>query len=179
MYIGKNSHAYNWIYMTPRGIEPRMAVADYDGDGTEELAVILYMGSGTGVSVEELHIVGMQDFSDHVFKDYVPQLMKAVQMKSEMKAGELAYKITTGGKTYSAKVNGYKADEFGKPRNTPLFGNIVGFSAEGGKLKAEFGLGVGFENFVEPQYYGAVNADVEYRAGQFVLTNFGYKEYPF
>jgi hypothetical protein len=47
--IGKHEQALRWAYMTPRGIPPALHLADFDADGAEELAVTLYIGSGTGV----------------------------------------------------------------------------------------------------------------------------------
>lgn len=48
---------FDWVFMTPRTIPPRMACFDADGDFEDELVVICYVGSGTGVSIEELHIL--------------------------------------------------------------------------------------------------------------------------
>ena len=48
---------FRWSYRTPRCISPQLWRTDADGDGEDELAVNCYAGSGTGVSVWELHIV--------------------------------------------------------------------------------------------------------------------------
>lgn len=48
---------FNWHGMTPRNILPQMIYYDLDGDGKNELAVTLYHGSGTGVSLMDLHIL--------------------------------------------------------------------------------------------------------------------------
>jgi hypothetical protein len=32
-------------------------LSDFDADGKDELSIILYRGSGTGISIEELHVV--------------------------------------------------------------------------------------------------------------------------
>ena len=41
-------------WLTPRGIMPNVEYLDADGDGEDELVVAYYVGSGTGVSIEEL-----------------------------------------------------------------------------------------------------------------------------
>lgn len=43
-------------WMTPRAVMPNAEYIDADGDGEDELVVAYYVGSGTGVSVEELVI---------------------------------------------------------------------------------------------------------------------------
>lgn len=44
----------------PQNIQAEMALGDYDGDGSDELAVAVCTGVGTGVSVHELHIFELQ-----------------------------------------------------------------------------------------------------------------------
>ena len=43
-------------WMTPRAIMPTAEYIDADGDGEDELVVAYYVGSGTGISIEELVI---------------------------------------------------------------------------------------------------------------------------
>ena len=53
-------------------VEPRLQCWDADGDGQEEVVLINLLGSGTGVSIEELHIVEKnQDgtLTDHCFPE--------------------------------------------------------------------------------------------------------------
>ena len=47
---------------------PRLRQVDADGDGAEELAVVCCYGSGTGVSIEQLHIVEKNE--DGTLTDY-------------------------------------------------------------------------------------------------------------
>ncbi|MCI3918889.1 hypothetical protein MO973_01415 [Paenibacillus sp. TRM 82003] len=78
--IGERKQQMDWIYTTPRLIMPRLQADDYDRDGEDELAVALHIGSGTGVAVDELHIVELpaeiapddQPFVDRVF---LPELI--------------------------------------------------------------------------------------------------------
>lgn len=48
---------FPWSYRTPRAILPQCWQIDVDGDGIEDAVVVCYCGSGTEVSVEQLHIV--------------------------------------------------------------------------------------------------------------------------
>lgn len=53
---GEHVQTFEQTSLTPRFILPQVGWRDWDGDGKNELAVVYYAGSGTGVSVEELHI---------------------------------------------------------------------------------------------------------------------------
>ena len=55
-------------WLTPRTVMPCVEWIDLDGDGEDELAVDYYIGSGTGVSVEELVVYKTGD--DGHFVEY-------------------------------------------------------------------------------------------------------------
>jgi len=54
---GRITRFDDWRWLQPRFIFPQLMYYDFDGDGERELAVILPAGSGTGVSLFNLHIV--------------------------------------------------------------------------------------------------------------------------
>ena len=54
---GDSLAEFDWDFLTPRRFPPRMAVMDLDGDGKDELIVLTYVGSGTGVSIYDLHVL--------------------------------------------------------------------------------------------------------------------------
>ncbi|NLD48419.1 MAG: hypothetical protein GX660_14720 [Clostridiaceae bacterium] len=180
LHVRDKEHYYEWLYMTPRGILPRMQVADYDGDGKEELSVILYIGSGTGVSVEELHIIEISEeteiLKDHMFSNYTEQLQKAIGFKTYNKDGEKMAEIMTPNGTYTVSLEDYNEESFGKIAENLFFGSIVRFGNDNGKLTAGFGAGVCYEKHVVPYNIGEVIADVEYKDGVFELKNYKFSE---
>lgn len=184
--VGEMEQYFPWICLTPRFILPRMNLFDYDEDGKDELSVILYVGSGTGVSVEELHILEIAEsgqtqetkdeentvyFKDLVFGDYAEQLKKSVAFKVYEKAGEQRGEITLGSKTYDVSLKDYQSDDYGKIQNELLFGNIVRFSSDSDRLAVELAAGLHCEKAFEPQYIGVINADVIYGQEKFELKN--------
>ncbi len=54
---GDTLEEFSWVYATPRSIPPQLWLRDMDADGEDELVVSCYVVSGTGVSVEQLHVV--------------------------------------------------------------------------------------------------------------------------
>lgn len=177
--VGDLVQQYDWIYNTPRGIEPRLAVKDYDGDGHNELAIILYVGSGTGISLEQLHMIEMEEdpkLQDHPFteNDYLSQVNPAISFKPIKEAEDLTAEVTVGSKkTKVIMKNYYDHDDFGAVRDQLGIRDVVGFSFDDNNdIKARFGVGLLFEKVVSPQYIGALSAAVSYHDGQFTLSNF-------
>ena len=84
---GNSLAEFDWDFLTPRRFLPRMAVMDLDGDGKDELIVLTYVGSGTGVSIYDLHV--LEKNPDGTLTDYampgslwqerLPPLLRFVQ----------------------------------------------------------------------------------------------------
>lgn len=55
------ANIYEQAWLTPRNVLPQIMYSDIDSDGEKELAVSYYVGSGTGISVEELVIYEMRE----------------------------------------------------------------------------------------------------------------------
>ena len=84
---GDSLAEFDWYFATPRMFPPRMAAMDLDGDGEHELAVLTYTGSGTGVSVYDLHVLEknpdgtLTDYAmpGSLWQEQVPPLLRFVQ----------------------------------------------------------------------------------------------------
>ena len=80
---------FDWPYLTPRRIPPRLACLDIDGDKEDELAVSCYTGSGTSVSIWTLHIIeknpdgALTDYAlpDALWQEQVPTLLGAAEVE--------------------------------------------------------------------------------------------------
>ena len=60
---------FDWNFGGPLIVEPRLWCWDADDDGQDEVVLVNHVGSGTGVSIEELHIVEKNE--DGTLADYV------------------------------------------------------------------------------------------------------------
>lgn len=187
--VGDNGVYYKWeSYLTPQFVLPSMYVNDYDNDGKDELAVILYLGSGTGVSLEKLHIVEISEYgyqpdeasnsSTECFKDYfyspdtyLLELKKSIKLNILNDKDKLIAKVTINDKVYNASTEELQLPGMGKIYDRAVFGNIVRFSCDGGRLSAGFALGVSGECPGPPCEIGNIRADVNYKAGKFSLSN--------
>ncbi len=193
LYYNNTGHFYDWNYMTPRFVLPRMELADFDRDGREELAVILYAGSGTGYSVEELHIVGVSEnkvlsddpkdknyllpnkeyFKDYIFTNYEEQLKKQIKLNTHKKGSSLMADVTVGKKVNSFELANTEDDI---DNNNIVFGNIVGFEIKDKKILARFALGAIRKSYASPDFIGEINSEVDFDSGVFTLKNLSFQK---
>ncbi|QHT58938.1 hypothetical protein GXP70_02495 [Paenibacillus lycopersici] len=189
LQIGELRQQMDWTYKTPRNVMPVLQAQDYDGDGQEELAAVLDLGSGTGISLYELHVVEYrgvdmpagQQVLDHRFvpEDYLNQLEKAIQFKKTSRNGELFGQLTLDGQPHEVSLKAYQAD-FGADhiQDRLGYGNVVMFTADRQGLQLIAAVGVAVEGVLEPQYIGEIKANVTYAAGgEFLLDQFGFTAY--
>lgn len=89
-------------WLTPRNIEPRFKYGDFDSNGTDELAAIYYVGSGTGVSVEELVFYKLSDghFKSYVF-DPVSYLENVIKTEIDNEANTVTFTHEMNGESVS------------------------------------------------------------------------------
>lgn len=72
---------FDWGFGGPLIVEPRLWCWDVDDDGQDEVVLINHVGSGTGVSIEELHIVEKNE--DGTLTDYaLPEELWRVQLSA-------------------------------------------------------------------------------------------------
>jgi hypothetical protein len=155
----------------------------------------LYIGSGTGFAVEELHIVEIaeeevlsnkdyfvpnpQYFKDHYYqpKAYVDKLVESVTLKSYHKQNELMLDIGINGEITTINLRSLQSikKEIAID-DMACFGDIVVFNFNNGKLTAQFVMGVTSEAFAAPYPIGEVYADVNYSQNRFVLSNLHFKQ---
>lgn len=194
LYYKNSGHFYDWGYLTPRFILPEISLGDFNNDGHKELAVILYVGSGTGYSIDELHIVDLYGnefiskdpnnknfmeinhryFDDNCFdqNDYLSQLDRLIKYKAYYKAGKLMGRMTVNNQTTIINLGNYiPSDARFDLRQKLSYGDIVKFYTEGNILRAKLAIGIMNQTYATPSYFGDIYADVMYRKGKFRLKN--------
>ncbi|RJX38026.1 hypothetical protein D3P09_18285 [Paenibacillus pinisoli] len=179
---GERQQAFDWLYMTPRAIMPNMMLRDWDGDGKNELAIILYIGSGTGVSVSDLRIIEIEEagFKDTYFDpdDYVQQVLNVAGFSAFKENEELKGKLTLGDSAHIVSLKEYDENEIGKVMDKLVIGSISDFSFEADRIVASFGAGIAVEKFATPIYVGNIEADVAYESGTYQLADFRFVPNP-
>ena len=159
---------FDWRYATPRNIAPRMWCFDFDEDGLDELVVDCYYGSGTGVSLSDLHVV--EKNSDGTLTAYTfPQEALAEALGSGLG-------IVTAGETTCAYLGTELVDITAalgdlQPRYTGsglALGETVGFEKTEAGMACRMGAVVDAEK-LHHWYAADITADVFYKDGEFIL----------
>ncbi len=171
------SKAFDWIWTTPRFVLPRMQAFDYDKNGEKELAVSLNIGSGTGIGIDELHIVKAKDndLIDYKFipEDYIKQISdnvsyKVINNNGKMLVNLLANKVNTSIDItdYAKEISAALSDiEF-------TYGNIIEFNPkEDGKIEMKAGLGIATEKHPDPFYLAELQANITFANDKFMLSD--------
>ena len=78
---------FDWNFGGPLTVEPRLWCWDADDDGQDEVVLLNHVGSGTGVSIEELHIVEKNEdgtladyaFPEELWRDQLSALLTLVK----------------------------------------------------------------------------------------------------
>ena len=78
---------FDWNFGGPLTVEPRLWCWDVDDDGQDEVVLVNHVGSGTGVSIEELHIVEKNEdgtladyaFPEELWRDQLSALLTLVK----------------------------------------------------------------------------------------------------
>lgn len=84
---------FDWDWITPHQILPRLYCLDFDGDWDDELVVICHTGSGTGVAYDEMHV--LEKGPDGTLTDYaLPCELFTEELSGTMSAA------TVNGRTY-------------------------------------------------------------------------------
>jgi hypothetical protein len=162
---------FEWAYLTPRFVLPRLKLEDIDEDGVEEIICILYVASGTGLAIEELHILEPDEneiYRDVFFtaEDYNNQLNELITFEYDEEnnklyyiAGEMDYEYDAPEVftefTYSGSIG---------------FGMIKLFEFEDG-ITLEDHMVYGFDEITSGAYVNSIRGKVIYSDESFTITD--------
>ncbi len=171
--IGERAWIYDLQWATPRCYLPQLHSGDFDGDGTEELALLTYVGSGTGVSVWTFGIVELDG--------EIPALRTVVSPSYEDALTPcFSCNYDAASKKASLVFNHEKPEMVDFSRFTPSLpaeaqltaavGNIVEYSVEDGVITVCLGVNL-YGGGVPPTvlYPADVEAQVVYNGESFSL----------
>lgn len=164
---GDSLAEFDWTFCPGPGlVRPWMTCFDIDGDWEDELAVVCQTGSGTGVSICELHIV--EKDPDGTLTAYTfPESLWSAQVPT------LFDTALVNGRTFA--ILGHELVEFdgeGLDLETASSGAIADFSPDGESLSFRGAFCLSPENSAAPCYVAETSARVRYQDGIFTLDNF-------
>ena len=159
---------FEWLYLTPRFILPRLWMEDFDDDGVEEILCVLYASSGTGVSIDELHILEPDEesiYRDIIFssEDYVKQLEDAIQIEYSAKKNRFYYNIS--GVEYEAAA---PFEVLNYTYKSTSYGNMLFFDYDD-QIILNIAPEYSFTEMATPLYINSIIAKVNYHNESFTL----------
>ena len=176
--VNEEKYFFAWSngYLTPRWVLPQLFLFDYNGDGKDELAVILYVGSGTGIAVTELHIVdiynGMQDVKityetiEELLYHRLSAIYDPVTQIVTVRLDNQAIEVDT------SQVDKETRSDF---RLLDL-SSIIYFSEEKGCLKVHIAIGLSGFDWATPFDYVDFYADISLNERGYILLSNCYIE---
>lgn len=174
LLFDNNSRYFDWLCMSPRLLEPKMKVFDYDGDGGKEVAVVLNNGSGTYVDIDELHIVEAGSLEDYVYS--------GEELKSDIEAvlshsfyereGTVYLDINASGSLATICLSDLYPDETNiNAFNFIIYTDYTKYQLQDdGSIQLSMDLCVNTDSVVLPATVAKIKAGVAYAEGKFSLT---------
>lgn len=151
------SRSFPWTNPSDISDPPQLFGADLDGDGHNEAIILLNAGSGTGVYLEEPHVIRADDFTEIFVEDpldFIKRELRSTVTVNEN--GGVVITVEAGGQTVTAKRSAEDYGNGGRDLGKALsFGNIVDYEVNGGQLAVKVPGLAGVADFVG-------EAEVEY-----------------
>ncbi|MCL2400588.1 MAG: hypothetical protein FWC91_12695 [Defluviitaleaceae bacterium] len=163
-YKGEHVYLDNWSSAFPRLILPQLFYYDLNKDGINELIAIIAIGSGTGVSIYDLHVLNIDNANDdgYEFTQFsligteINQWMD-IPMYIEVSENSEAHDFILGSKRFT--IDNFDSRDIGY-QNDVFFGDIVTFEFEDKQLKVIVGVSILCEISNTPIFFGVVEAFV-------------------
>ena len=171
---GDSLAEFDWRDGLPRMVRPQLYCFDADRDQQEELVIISHAGGGTGISIEELHVI--EKGPDGTLTDYqFPRSLWQEQMSEPMSAAALE------GQTFAIlgeELVWFDTGDADMDLETACTGSIANFSAEDwGDIQFHGAFCLSPVGNPVPWYVAETSAGIEYQDGVFTLCNFHLHSY--
>lgn len=139
---------FNWSFSTLEESKPQVFYTDVTGDGNEEAIIIVNKGKGTGLSIDELHVLNSKDLSEIKVQNYEEILAEHVETNVNQNGEILEIKVNVQGKVTKFDYNFNAGSNFNQ--DELAFGGVVLYTLEDQKIKLNIPGSVG----VSPTYVG-------------------------
>lgn len=128
------SKTFPWTSMSKYYPEdPSVNIADVDADGKEEVIVILLKATGTGICLEEIHVLNKEDLTEIMIEDPLDAIEKKVNSKITKSNGKVNVVIEWDDKKIEKS---YKESEAGVWNEYVFWGGIMKYQLHNNKIYA-------------------------------------------
>lgn len=135
--------------------EPQVLYADVTGDGNKEAVIMMNIGKGTGLSINEIHVLNSKDLSEIKVQNYEEIVAERIETHVTNHGGKLAIQVKAQGKetkfSYDSGLQDLNQDKL-------YFGGIVYYQLEKQKITSMLAASVG----ISPEYVCDIHITYKY-----------------
>lgn len=166
--VNGNRHYFNWESITNPTFAPQILFNDINQDGKKELIIILTTGTGTGVHVEDIHVVDPVSFVEIEVETPAEIVRQHIDTKIVSEGDKMAIHIKIGDKeTTVYKVKEYAAAWF----DNVSFSNSFYYQVLDNQLVAKMAAQVSPAGFVGEIEAAHIFENGKYRAKTITYNN--------
>ena len=170
---------FDWLNPGPPWVSPQLKYDDFDGDGMNELAVILHVGGGSNILISDLHIVKETQITDDT-RGYPPRYTDFAFLGDDVIVTEpLAADLAEDRQTFTFDFHGEQLavdchDDLGPFVDVRYDYCHVGFEFKDDRIVLSVAVGAQYENVPYPMDFGYVNATVVFDGEGFALEDYSF-----
>ncbi|MEC0172240.1 stalk domain-containing protein [Paenibacillus graminis] len=145
--VNGKKHSFQWEAPRQVSYPPELYYADVDGDGKPEATVIFNLGTGTGMSLEEVHVVKPEAWQELAVPAAEKAAAAVVSSRITLDNGDVVVRLELAGAAPSKvtlRLPGRAGDggleHFGTQAG---IGAVTHYKVVNGKLKAETNVSIG------------------------------------
>ncbi|WP_379154860.1 stalk domain-containing protein [Paenibacillus sp. sgz5001063] len=147
--VNGRKHSFEWEAPRQLSYSPELYYADVDSDGKPEATVVFNLGTGTGISTEEVHVVKPEDWKELALPAAEKAASAGLSSKISLDNGDVVVHLELAGSAPSKvtlRLPGRAGDggleHFGTQAG---IGAVTHYQVVDGKLKAETSVNAGIE----------------------------------
>lgn len=128
-----NKKTFPWRNVTNPSYAPITIIADVDGDTNDEIIIILTTGYGTGVYVQEIHILNLENLTENYIEDPIKAINNTVTSSITINGDKVNVTVKWDGKTIEKS---YDKSYVGIWNEKVSFGTIVNYEVINNRIIA-------------------------------------------
>ncbi|WP_191089605.1 stalk domain-containing protein [Paenibacillus spiritus] len=154
---------------------PVLETGDIGGDQSPEAVIRLNAGWGTGLHLEEVHVIERRSFKEIPVDDPVEAARNRIGSSVSLRGDQVIIRAETpgGGDQISRSASSYGTEAAALDRQKIAFGSIIYYGIEGGRLTARLGGAIGNADFV-----GEARIVYRYEEGRYKADQATFSFYP-
>lgn len=125
LQINENKKEFFWKVDVGLAFAPELILSDVNNDNKDELIVITTRGTGSEVSIQEVHIFKVDNFEEIKMVDPLDEIKNKVHTELNEDSDPVIINISIGNSKFSTRL---KKDSVGFWFEDVYFGNVINYS---------------------------------------------------